>query len=234
MNKILIVILLSILSLNADEIYATFSVQAQRDASLAFVSGGIINKITVDIGSVVKKGEVLATLQNSDLKAMLDKSKTVLKYAKKDFQRQLKIRKLIDIGKFDAVSKNYESAKNSEAYAQALYNKTFLKAPFDGMIYDKELEVGDAVSGMVPKTVFKIQSLKSRKLILEFDQKYNKIVKVGDKFRYKIDGDGETHIGFISKIYPHADTKNRKIRAEVKAENLTVGLFGDGYIIRNR
>jgi len=233
-NKILIVILLSILSLNADEIYATFSVQAQRDASLAFVSGGIINKITVDIGSVVKKGEVLATLQNSDLKAMLDKSKTVLKYAKKDFQRQLKIRKLIDIGKFDAVSKNYESAKNSEAYAQALYNKTFLKAPFDGMIYDKELEVGDAVSGMVPKTVFKIQSLKSRKLILEFDQKYNKIVKVGDKFRYKIDGDGETHIGFISKIYPHADTKNRKIRAEVKAENLTVGLFGDGYIIRNR
>ena len=230
MKKILIVIFLSILSLNADEIYATFSVQAQRDASLAFVSGGIINKITVDIGSIVKRGEVLATLQNSDLKAMLDKSKTVLKYAKKDFQRQLKIRKLIDIGKFDAVSKRYESAKNSEAYAQALYNKTFLKAPFDGMIYDKELEVGDAVSGMVPKTVFKIQSLKSRKLILEFDQKYNKIVKVGDKFRYKIDGDGETYIGIISKIYPHADTKNRKMRAEVKAENLIVGLFGDGYI----
>ena len=37
--------------------------------------------------------------------------------------------------------------------------------------------------------------------------------------------------GIISKIYPYANYNNRKIKAEVKANDLMVGLFGEGYII---
>jgi len=231
MKKIFLSIFLCMLTLNANEIYATFNVKAQRSANLAFVASGIVNRVNVSIGSKVKKGDILASLQNSDLKAILDKSKTTLKYAKKDFNRQIKIKKLIDAGKFDVVSKNLENAKNSEIYQQVLYNKTFLKAPFNAVIYAKNIEIGDAVSKMTLKTVFKIQSIYNRKLILKFDQKYHNIVKVGDKFRYKIDGDSKLYNGIISKIYPQADMVDRKMRAEVKAKNFTVGLFGDGYII---
>ena len=217
--------------LYSDEVYATFSVKAKKDASLAFVAGGIVNRVNVDIGSVVKKGDILATLKNDDIKAMLDVSKTALKYAKKDYDRQLKIKNLIDEARFDAVSSKYESAKNQLSYQKALYEKTFLKAPFDGVIYEKNIEVGDAVSGMMLKTVFKIQSKKERKLVLEFDQKYNTIVKVGNSFRYTINGKSKEYTGVISKIYPHANTKNRKIKAEVKAKGFITGLFGDGVII---
>ena len=205
--------------------------QAKKDASLAFIAGGIVNRVNVDIGSVVKKGDILATLKNDDIKAMLDVSKTALKYAKKDYNRQLKIKNLIDEARFDAVSSKYESAKNQLSYQKALYEKTFLKAPFDGVIYEKNIEVGDAVSGMMLKTVFKIQSITDRKLVLEFDQKYNGIVKVGDSFKYGIDGDKKNHVGKVSKIYPHANTKNRKIKAEVRAKGFITGLFGDGVIV---
>ena len=99
------------------------------------------------------------------------------------------------------------------------------------MIYDKEIEIGDAVSGMMLKTVFKIQSVKKRKLILEFDQKYNKIVKAGQTFKYKVDGDEKIYEGVISKVFPHANSDNRKIKAEVIAENFMVGLFGSGTIL---
>ena len=220
--------------LYGDKIYATFSIYAKQDASLAFVAGGIVNKVNVDIGMVVKKGDILATLQNDDIKAMLDISKTALKYAKKDYERQLKIKNLIDEARFDSVSSRYESAKNQLSYQMALYDKTFLKAPFTGMIYEKDIEIGDAVSGMMLKTVFKIQSKTKRKLILEFDQKYNGKVKVGDIFKYSIDGDEKLYIGKIYKIYPHANTKNRKIKAEVRAKGFITGLFGDGYIITKR
>ncbi len=109
-------------------------------------------------------------------------------------------------------------------------DKTFLKAPFDGVIYEKSVEVGDVVSGQMITTVFKIQSKKSRKLILEFDQKYHKVIKIGDVFNYQIDGDTKQYQGKISKIYPYANTKTRKIKAEVLVQDFIVGLFGDGYI----
>ena len=99
------------------------------------------------------------------------------------------------------------------------------------MIYEKDIEVGDTVSGMMLKTVFKIQSRSKRKLIVSFDQKYHKDVKVGQQFKYKVDGDTKEYIGKISKVYPYANSGNRKIEAEVKASGFVVGLFGEGYIV---
>lgn len=231
MKKILLTLITLVSLSHAESVYATFNVVAAQDAKLAFIASGIVSDVKVSIGSKVKKDAVLATLGNNDIKAMLESAKTTLKYAKRSLDRQEKIKRLIDEGKFDKVVSAYEKAKNAVAYQQALYEKTFLKAPFDGVIYDKDIEVGDAVSGMMLKTVFKIQSVHERKLILEFDQKYNKRVKVGETFEYTIDGDPKTYKGVISKVYPYANFNNRKIRAEVQANDITVGLFGDGYIL---
>ncbi|QSZ42963.1 efflux RND transporter periplasmic adaptor subunit [Sulfurimonas aquatica] len=230
MKNIILTTILLLSFADAKEIYATFSVEPYKDAKLAFISSGIVESVNTDIGSFVRKGEVIAELENSDINAMLEVSKTAYKYSKKDYERQMKIKELIDEGKFDIAANKYESAKNQLAYQQALYNKTFLKAPFDGVIYDKELEVGDAVSGMMLKTVFKIQSKSQRKLVIEFDQKNYKDVKVGNIFTYKVDGDTASYKGKISKVYPHASRENRKIKAEVLAKDFLPGLFGDGYI----
>lgn len=230
MKRILLGLILLLNFANAQEIYATFNVEPLRDAKLAFISSGIVEKVNVDIGSYVKKGEVLAKLKNDDIKAMLDIATTTLKYATKDYKRQLKIKNLIDEAKFDAVSSRYENAKNQLAYQKALYDKTFLRAPFDGVIYAKEIEKGDAISGMMLKTVFKIQNKSKRKLILSFDQKYHKLIKVGDSFSYKIDGDAKKYQTKITKIYPHINSKDRKMRAEARANGFLTGLFGDGSI----
>jgi len=70
--------------------------------------------------------------------------------------------------------------------------------------------------------------------VLQFDQQYNKIVKVGDTFSYKLDGDDKQYSGTISKIYPYANTSTRKISAEVLTNDILVGLFGDGYITSSK
>ncbi len=234
MKKILITLLMFVSFANAAEVYATFLVHPLKDANLAFIASGIVDKINVGVGSRVHKGEILAELENSDIKAMLEVARTTYKYAKKDYERQLKIKNLIDEAKFDAVANKYESAKDQLAYQQALYNKTFLKAPFNGVIYTKKIEVGDAVSGMMLRTAFKIQSSSKRKLLLKFDQKNRKLVHVGDIFEYKLDGDEKTYKGKISKIYPRANFQDRKITAEVLTKDFTPGLFGDGYIISKK
>jgi len=230
MKKLFLSLLLSIGYLNANSIYATFDVVADKKASIAFSSSGIIDTVFVDIGSIVQKGDTLAILDNRDTKALLNVYQTTLKYAKKDFQRQEKIRNIIDQAKFDSYANIYESAKAQVNYQKTLLDKTILKAPFEGVIISKEIESGDVVSGQVIKTAFKIQSTNKRKLLVHFDQKYNGIVKVGDIFTYTLDGDETKHKGKLSKIYPFADTKTRKIEAEVLTKDLLVGLFGEGTI----
>ncbi len=245
MRRLILVIIFLSLSLQAKEIYATFNIKALKNANLAFSSSGIVKEVLANITSVVKKGDSLAKLNNDDLKSALAISKVelknaeiALKFAKKEYNRQLKVKNVIDASRFDKYALNYENAKIKVELMKAkivhslsLLDKTILKAPFDGVIYDKILEAGDVVSGMNPKTIFKIQSKIKQKLVLEFDQKYWKDVKVGQSFNYKVDGDTKQHKGTISKIYPYSNTKNRKIKAEVVVDGFVVGLFGDGYIL---
>ncbi|MEA1955529.1 MAG: efflux RND transporter periplasmic adaptor subunit [Campylobacterota bacterium] len=234
MRNIIISMIFLLTSLNANEVYATFNIEAKESANLAFSSSGIIDEILVDVTSVVKKGDTLAVLQNDDLKAMVEISKVSLKYAKNDYERQKKVRTLIDKSQFDKYAFKYDNAKAELKYRESLLDKTVLKAPFNGEIYEKLVEVGDVVSGQMITVSLKIQSKNRRKLVLEFDQKYYKDVQIGDIFRYKLDGDEKEYEGKISKIYPYTDKKTRKIKAEVLTKDFIVGLFGDGFIITNR
>jgi RND family efflux transporter MFP subunit len=229
MRKILFLLCIAA-QLNAEEIYATFDIEAQKSASLAFSSSGIIDKMNVDIGSVVKKDDLLAELINDDIEAMVEVSKVALKYAKSDYERQAKVKQHINQSLFDSYVFKFDNAKVQLQYQKTLLDKTYLRAPFDGVITAKKLEIGDVVSGQMITEVFDIQSLKERKLVLKFDQKYHKTVKVGDNFKYKVDGDDTIYSGTIYKIYPTIDSRSRKMLAEVKAESFPVGLFGDGYI----
>ncbi len=234
MKKLLIILTLIntiTLSVYANDIYATFTVHSERSANLAFSASGIVDKISVDIGSIVKRGTTLAKLQNVDLKAALAITQTKLKYAKKNYNRRIKVKSIIDPAELDKYAAIYATTKAQVSYQKAILDKTILKAPFEGVIFDKAIEVGDAVSGAMIRTAFKIQSLHKRKLVLEYDQKYWADVKKGDKFTYKVDGSDKVYEGEITKIYPAIDTQRRKIKAEVKAKDLKVGLFGDGTII---
>ncbi len=228
--KKIVVLLLAVLHLHAEEIYATFDVKAEKSASLAFSTSGIVGKMNVDIGSKVKKEDLLAELLNDDIKAMVEVSRVALKYAKSDYERQKKVQQHINESLFDSYAYKYDNAKVQLKYQETLLDKTYLRAPFDGMITAKRIEIGDVVSGQMITEVFDIQSCQERKLILKFDQKYHGMVKVGDSFKYKVDGDNRTYSGSIYKIYPTIDSKSRKMLAEVKAEGFPVGLFGDGYI----
>lgn len=244
MKRVIIGLMSLVLMLNAEEIYANFHCEALKSANLAFDASGVVKKVFVDVSSVVKKGDKLAELYNDDKKASLDIAKAslqsaevALKFAKKDYDRQVIIKELIDEAQFDKYAQNYESAKAALtqaeanlAYQKSLYEKTVLYAPFDGVIFEKAVEVGDVVSGMMLRTIFKIQSKNERKLVLEFDQKYWKQVKIGQTFNYKIDGDEKKQKGVISKVYPHANLESRKLNAEVQVRDFAVGLFGDGYI----
>jgi len=231
MKRVFFLLTLLLTTLTAERIYATFDVVAYQSADLAFSTGGTVREIRTDIAMRVKKGDILATLNNDDLKAKLEIARIAMAHAKADYERQLSIREVIQQSKLDLYKFQYDNAKAQVIYTESLLEKTILKAPFDGIVTDKKINIGDVVSGMAPRTAFTIQSAHKRKLILEFDQKYWNKVATGNAFEYRIDGDDRLRHGVITKIYPKADNKRRKMIAEVYAEDLIVGLFGTGYIL---
>ena len=231
MKKLWILTLLLTLNITAERVYATFDIHAYKQANLAFSAGGIIKEVHTDVSMQVKKGDLLAALDNEELTAKLEIAQIAMQHAQKDYKRQLSIKRVIQQSKLDLYKFQYDNAKAQVKYIQSLLDKTVLKAPFDGIISAKMIETGDVVSGMAPRTAFTLQSERKRKLILEFDQKYWKKVQTGNAFEYTIDGDKKIHHGVITKIYPSTNTKNRKMTAEVYATDLIVGLFGTGYII---
>lgn len=231
MKKIIYLLLLCSLSLFAERVYATFDVKPYRSANITFSAGGIVQQIYTDTTQEVRQGETLAALDNDDLKAKLTIAQIAMEHAKKEYKRQLSIKETVQQSKLDLYKFQYDNAEAQITYIHSLLNKTILKAPFDGTIAIRKIEVGDVVSGVAPRTAFVLQSSHKRKLLVTYDQRYWHKVQLGNAFNYTLDGDSTVHHGVISKIYPQANSQNRKLTAEVLAKDYPVGLFGKGEIL---
>lgn len=245
MNKILLFLLSAAVALCAqDRIYASFDVAAAKDAQLALKAVGIVKVVNVEIGSAVKRGDVLLELENESEKLAvklaqndLESAQTAKAHAKSVLDKFKLVQSVSSKQAFENAEFDFKNAALAEnrAYlalnlAQKRLEDTRLLAPFDGTISGKSIEVGEGVGGVAQK-LMSVFSYPDVKLKLSFDEKFKDRVKIGSEFVYKLDGQSEERRGKISLIYPTIDTKNGKIYAEVQAQNLTPGLFGEGYIV---
>ena len=245
MNKILLFLLSAAVALCAqDKIYASFDVAAAKDAHLALKAVGIVKTVNVEIGSAVKRGDVLLELENESEKLAvklaqndLESAQTAKAHAKSVLDKFKLVQSVSSKQAFENAEFDFKNAALAENRAHLALNlaqkrleDTRLLAPFSGTISGKSIEVGEGVGGVAQK-LMSIFSYPDVKIKLSFDEKFKDRVKIGSEFIYKLDGENEERRGEISLIYPTIDTKNGKIYAEVQARNLTPGLFGEGYIV---
>lgn len=212
----------------AEEVYAIFNAQAIRDANLSLGSSGIVTQIYVDVGSEVKTGDILLALFNKDQSAQVDSIRQTYLFNKKQYERYERLGSAVDKNTLNKYYADYKRYEADLAYQEALLSKTILRAPFDGVIASKNIELGDGV-GANNTELFRLIS-KEVKIVLEFDFKYINKVQVGDSFEFSVDGIESKQVAIINKIYPTASESNRKVKAEAFVQNIVPGTFGDGYI----
>jgi len=242
MIKTVIIAALISSAVMAQDIYATFNVNAEKKANLVLSATGLVKKINVDVGDKVKKGQVLLELDSNDLRTSvilarkkIELAEVNLRFAKKSYDRYSKVKEVVDEGEFDKYASAYErakiersNAKANLAYKQSLLNKTRLKAPFSGVIASKSIELGDGVSSAKMATLFTLITPNKQKLVVLIDEKYWQKVKVGQTFTFGVSGTDKKLTSKISKIYPSVDPKRRAITLEMPTKGLKVGLFGHG------
>jgi HlyD family secretion protein len=155
---------------------ATGYVAAQRKAAVASKGTGRLEWLGVREGSVVKQGEVIARLENSDMKAQVDQAKANVSVARSQLleaeaelrntefilkrAQELIGQKLISASEFDLATVRHEQAKAGVAarksgiqaaeaqvrVAQVAFDNTIIHAPFDGVVLSKNANVGDVLS----------------------------------------------------------------------------------------
>ncbi|HRF56511.1 MAG TPA: efflux RND transporter periplasmic adaptor subunit [Campylobacterales bacterium] len=226
-KNILFGLILCSSSLFAD-VYATFEAKAVKEASLNLISNGTVEKIYVDVGSRVKKGQTLLSLKDGEERAAYMSAKSDYEFLSSQYARYQKSSEVFDKNTLERVRAETERAKNQTAMYGERLSKMHLSAPFSGLIAEKNIELGDT-AGLGSKPLFRLIS-EDTKLIIQFDSRFADKVKVGDEFCYGFDGKPSGKCVKINKIYPAVNQNNKKLTAEAIANGVKAGIFGDGQI----
>ncbi|RLD42798.1 MAG: efflux transporter periplasmic adaptor subunit [Bacteroidetes bacterium] len=197
---------------------------------LAPAAPGKIEKIYVEIGDRVSKGQVIATMDRTNLES----ARINIANLKTNFERLEELKKTNTIAQqqYDEVKTAYEAAKVSY---QFLLDNTELKAPFNGVISGKYFENGENFSG-APNTragksaLVTIVQINKLKALIGISASYFPQIKKGMKANISCDiYPDQTFEGEVYNIYPTIDDATKTFTVEVKINNpdlkLRPGMF---------
>lgn len=142
-------------------------VDAVRKAELAFRVSGVVKKLLVNEGEEVKKGQLLAELDQADFAIALSKDKANFNSAESAFKRG---RSLVDKGHiskadFETLKASYSTAKAQFSASKQNIKYTRLLAPFAGVVAKHHVERFEEVSNR--QTIISIQDLS--RLVVSID-----------------------------------------------------------------
>jgi HlyD family secretion protein len=221
-------------------ISATGTLEPVDQVEVGTQVSGDIAKINVDFNSKVKKGQVIAELDKSKLKATLTQAEIAFRSAETDYKYKEstynRIKKLSESNSASAVELetaeyNMNSAKLSVERSQNEVNQARLnlsyatiKSPIDGVVLKRAVEVGQTVAAsMSTPTLFVIaKDLSQMKVMAAVDEADIGQVKQGQRVTFSVDAfQNETFNGSVQEVRLNPTTTSNVVTYTVviTAEN---------------
>ncbi len=152
------------------------TVKAEQLAELAFGAVGRVRELNVKLGDRVPQGMILAQIENADLRSRLDVAAEELQRAKTLQQSQA------------ASRSNVIQAQGNYDAALTAYEKSLIKAPFNGIVAEKNLEVGQLsqITAVIPLAPLRLIDTQPRYVTVEIDEVDLPKVKLGMSARVKV------------------------------------------------
>ena len=121
-------------------------------SKLAFEVPGKIKQVKIDIGDAVKKGDILAFLDPSEMQANLNQAQARFDLAEQALKRfqDLKSKGFISNQELDRANSEFLIAKAQVDLYSVKLEQTYIRAPFDGYIQNRFLDSGTVISPGVP------------------------------------------------------------------------------------
>lgn len=213
-------------------------ITTETESKLSFKIGGIVSKIYVKEGESVRKGQLLATLDLTEIDAQVSQSKNGLEKAKRDLERGKRLFKdsAATLEQMQNLQTAYDVA--DESFRIASFNRQFstIRANTSGKVIKKFVNEGELVGAGTP--VLMVNAASQNEWIVKIglpDVDWVR-VKKGDKAKITTDAyPNEPLEGELSVINEGADVYNGLYQAEVRVhpgnKKLASGLFAKVEII---
>jgi len=187
------------------------TLEATTSVRLHNEEAGQITQIPFHEGDVVKQGTLLIALDSDMIKAELDKAIAQRQQANIDYKRLKKLlpRKLASEEEVARSLTTLNIAKAEQQLQQLRMDRANIKAPFDGVISQRNNEPGDAVNAH--SHILSLIKPDSLLIKVNVSDQWLSLVSKGDAMQLTIDALGDSeHTAYIERIHPAISTTTRK------------------------
>ena len=217
-----------------NSITATGSIEPVTEVTVGTQVSGIISKIYVDYNSEVKKGQVIAELDKTNListlntaKANLNNAESTLNYQTANYKRykELYDKGLVSADEYENALLTYRqakeqvtSAKESVQTAQTNLGYATITAPIDGVILSKAVEEGQTVAASynTPELFTVAKDLKDMQVVADVDEADIGNVTEGARVTFTVDAfPNDTFSGTVTQVRQEATETDNVVTYEV-------------------
>lgn len=215
-------------------ITATGTIEPVTSVTVGTQVSGIVSKLFVDYNSVVKKGQVIAELDKTNLiselntaKANLASAQSTLDYELANYNRYKTLfdKGLVSADEYENAKLNYEKARQSvnssrENVQKAQTNLGYatITSPIDGVVLSKSVEEGQTVAASfnTPELFTIAQDLTDMRVIADIDEADIGGVKEGQRVSFSVDAfPDDAFEGTVTQVRQQATTESNVVTYEV-------------------
>ena len=215
-------------------ITATGTIEPVTSVTVGTQVSGIVSKLYVDYNSVVKKGQVIAELDRTNLiselntaKANLASSESSMAYEKANYNRYKTLydKGLVSADEYESALLSYRKAREDVSTKRESVNKAqtnlgyaTITSPIDGVVLSKSVEEGQTVAASfnTPELFSIAQDLTDMRVIADIDEADIGGVKEGQRVSFTVDAFPDDHFeGQVTQVRQQATTESNVVTYEV-------------------
>ena len=215
-------------------ITATGTIEPVTSVTVGTQVSGIVSHLYVDYNSIVKKGQVIAELDRTNLtselntaRANLASAQSTLNFELANYERYKTLydKGLVSANDFETAKLSYLKAKEqvntsreSVQKAQTNLGYATITSPIDGIVLSKAVEEGQTVAASfnTPELFTIAQDLTDMRVIADIDEADIGGVKEGQRVMFTVDAYPEDHfMGSVTQVRQQATTESNVVTYEV-------------------
>ena len=215
-------------------ITATGTIEPVTSVTVGTQVSGIVSKLYVDYNSVVKKGQIIAELDKTNLiselntaKANLSSAQSTLGYEQANFNRYKTLydKGLVSADDYESAKLSFEKARQQVATSRESVQKAqtnlgyaTITSPIDGVVLSKSVEEGQTVAASfnTPELFTIAQDLTDMRVIADIDEADIGGVKEGQRVSFTVDAFPDDKFeGQVTQVRQQATTESNVVTYEV-------------------
>lgn len=198
----------------------TGTIKANSQIKIVAEESGILVDILKDKGSKVRKGDVLAQLENKVTEASAEQAEAVYQQVQIDFNSSkiLYEKKAISVNDFKTAELNLKAAKAAFDLNNAHRKKLTVKAPIDGYVNERYVDLGGYINPSSP--LFEIVDNSKMKVNIGVAQRFFRYIKMGSEVELSFDAIPDLKINSkVTFVARSIDPQNGTFNVETTFKN---------------